>query len=296
MIDRIRALLTVIEEGSVNCAAARLRITQPALSRQMKALEHEVGGRLLERETRGFSPTALGHALLKAMKPLVESYDSAMAELRVQARGERSELRVGYLGSAAQSFLTPALAILRQSHPAARLKLHDLSPREQIAALRAGELDVALIGQEGSVAAKEFHSAKLCSLGVCAAIPDTDRLAAKKSITLKELRGRDFIGIDEREMPGRNRWITSLCRKAAFKPRFAAIVDGLTNVMSHVVSESAVTLVPAYFGKASHPGVVFVPVSDTSARWDFIVLWQKGATPPVARALVAALKEVAAKQ
>jgi hypothetical protein len=42
--------------------------------------------------------------------------------------------------------------------------------------------------------------------------------------------------------------------------------------------------------------VVFVPVSDTSARWDFIVLWQKGATPPVTRALVAALKEVAAKQ
>jgi DNA-binding transcriptional LysR family regulator len=155
---------------------------------------------------------------------------------------------------------------------------------------------VALIGQEGSVAAKEFHSAKLCSLGVCAAMPDTDRFASRKSITLKELKGRDFIGIDEREMPGRNRWITSLCRKAGFKPRFAAIVDGLTNVMSHVVSESAVTLVPAYFSKASHPGVVFVPVSDTSAHWDFIVLWQKGATPPVARALVAALKEVAAKQ
>ncbi len=296
MIDRIRALLTVIEEGSVNRAAVRLRITQPALSRQMQALENEIGGKLLERETSGVKPTGLGHALVKAMQPLVESYDSAMADLRRQARGERSELRVGYLGSAAQSFLTPALAMLRKSHPAARLKLHDMSPREQISALRTGELDVALIGQEGVVAAKEFHSAKLCSLGVCAAVADSDRLATKRSIALKDLKGRDFIGIDEDEMPGRNRWMTALCKAAAFRPRFEVVVDGITNVLSHVVSESGVTLVPAYFAKSSHPGVAFVPVSDPKARWDFIVLRQKGRASAAARALVSALQQVAVKQ
>lgn len=293
MIDRIRALLTVIEEGSVNRAAVRLRITQPALSRQMKALEHELGGRLLERETSGVKPTGLGHALVKAMQPLVKSYDSAMADVRRQARGERSELRVGYLSSAAQRFLTPALALLRKSHPTARLKLHDLSPRAQIIALRDGELDMALIGQEGAAAASEFHSAKLCSLGVCAAMSDNDRFSAKKSISLKDLKGRDFIGIDEDEMPGRNRWMAALCKTAGFKPRFIAVVDGLTNVMSHVVSESAVTLVPAYFAKSSHPGVAFVPVSDARAKWDFIVLWQKGSPSVAARALVSALKQVA---
>jgi len=293
MIDRIRALLTVIEEGSVNRAAVRLRITQPALSRQMKTLEHEVGGRLLERESSGVKPTGLGHALVKAMRPLVKNYDNVMSDLRRQARGERSELRVGYLGSAAQRFLTPALALLRKSYPATRLKLHDLSPREQIAALRSGELDVALIGQEGAAAAREFHSAKLCSLGVCAAMSDDDRLAAKKSITLNELEGRDFIGIDEDEMPGRNRWMTALRKTAGFKPRFVAVVDGLTNVMSHVVSESAVTLVPAYFTKSSHPGVTFVPIGDARAKWDFIVLWQKGGLSAAGRALVGTLKQVA---
>lgn len=292
MIDRIRALLTVIEEGSVNRAAVRLRITQPALSRQMKALENEVGGRLLERESSGVKPTGLGHALVKAMRPLVKSYDNVMSDLRRQARGERTELRVGYLGSAAQRFLTPALTLLRKSHPAARLKLHDLSPREQIAALRSGELDLALIGQEGAAAAREFHSAKLCSLGVCAAMADGDRLATKKSLAIKDLKGRDFIGIDEDEMPGRNRWMTSLCKTAGFKPRFVAVVDGLTHVMSHVLSESAVTMVPAYFAKSSHPGVAFVPVSDAKAKWDFIVLSQKGSASPAARALVDALKQV----
>ena len=292
MIDRIRALLAVIEEGSVNRAAVRLHITQPALSRQMQALENEVGGKLLERETSGVKPTGLGHALVKSMAPLVQSYDKAMADLRRQARGGRLELRVGYLVSAAPSVLTPALAKLRTSHPEVTLMLHDLSPREQIDGLRSGELDVALIGQEGAVAAKEFHSLKLQSLGICAALSAGDPLASRSSIAIKALESRPFIGIDDDQMPGRNRWITALCKTAGFKPRFAGIVDGITNVLSLVVSESAVTLLPDYFLRSSHPGITFVPIRDDKARWEFIVLWQKGRTSPPTRALLEALKSV----
>ena len=292
MIERLRAFFTAVAEGSVNRAAVRLRITQPALSRQMKALENEVGGKLLERETSGVKPTGLGHALIKAMHPVLDSYDAALAEVRRQSRGLRSELRVGYLISAAQPVLTPALARLRQSHPALKLKLHDMSPREQIDALRAGELDLALIGQEGAVAAREFYSRKLCSLGVCAALSDSDPLARRKSLALTDLRTHDFIGVDETEMPGRNRWITALCRTARFKPRFVAITDGITHVLSQVASESAVTLLPAYFRDFKHPGITFVPVSDPHARWDLLVLWQRGKPLPATRALLDALEAV----
>ncbi len=295
MIDRIRTLLTVINEGSVNRAAVRLRVTQPALSRQMQALEKEIGGKLLERETSGVKPTGLGHALVKSMRPLVADYDSAMAELRRQARGERSELRVGYLISAAQSVLTPALTRLRRVHPELQLRLHDLSPREQIDGLRAGELDVALIGQEGAVAAREFYSARLGSLGVCVAVADGGDLAAQTRVALKELKGRHFIGVDEEQMPGRNRWMSALCRTAGFKPRFSVVVDGITNVLSLVASENAVTLLPAYFQEFKHPGVLFVPIPDRRATWDFIVLWQRGKVPATTHALVHELKESAAR-
>ncbi len=292
MIDRIRAFFAVVEEGSVNRAAVRLRISQPALSRQMKSLEYDVGGKLLEREASGVKPTGLGHALMKAMRPVLDSYESALADLRRESRGLRSELRVGYLISAAQSVLTPALARLRKSYPELKLKLHDMSPKEQIDALRAGELDVALIGQEGAVAARDFYSQKICSLGVCVALSASDPLAVNKSISLKILKGRDFIGIDENQMPGRNRWMISLCRAAGFKPRFAVVTDGITNVLSQVVSESAVTLLPDYFRSFTHPGVVFVPLAGAKARWDFIVLWQRGKVPTSTAALVEALSLV----
>lgn len=293
MIDRVRALLTVIEEGSVNRAAVRLRITQPALSRQMKLLESEIGGKLLERETSGVKPTGLGHVVVKTMGPAIDLYEAALAEVRRQARGSRSELRVGFLISAAQSILSPAMERLRNSHPELKLKLHDLSPREQIDGLESGELDLALIGQEGAVAARDFHSLKLGSFGVCAALSSADPLASYDRITIKDLAGMDFIGVDEDQMPGRNRWINSLCRSAKFKPRIIATPDGITNVLSMVASESAVTLLPDYFKTATHPGVVFVPVVDPAARWEFIVLWQRGKVPASVTALVDALKEAA---
>lgn len=289
MLDRIRSLLTVLEEGSVNRAAARLRISQPALSRQMQSLENEVGGRLLERETSGVKPTGLCHALVKSMQPVLAAYDAALADVRRQARGTRSEIRVGYLISAAASVLTPALERLRKTYPDLKLTLRDLSPKEQIDALRMGELDVALIGQEGMVAARDFYSLKLCSFGVCAAFASHDARAVRRRVALKDLKGSDFIGVDEEQMPGRNRWITALCRSGGFKPRFVAIVDGITNVLSLVASESAVTLLPDYFRDFAHPGVKFVPVSDAKARWDFIVLWQRGAVPPSTRAFVESL-------
>ena len=65
MIERLRAYLAVVEEGSVNRAAVRLRISQSALSRQMQSLESEAGGRLLERGSSGVKPTGLGFLLLK---------------------------------------------------------------------------------------------------------------------------------------------------------------------------------------------------------------------------------------
>src|SRR5260221_12753730 len=82
MLAQIRSFLTVVEEGSLHRAAARLRISQPALSRQMQALEHELGGRLFERMATGVSPTAGGQALAKSMGPGRPPYQLAISDTR----------------------------------------------------------------------------------------------------------------------------------------------------------------------------------------------------------------------
>ena len=290
MLAQLRSFLAVIDEGSLNRAATRLRMSQPALSRQMQALENEIGGRLLERSATGVSLTDAGHAFAEKTRRLLADYDAAVAEARRLARGQKEELRIGYLASAAQKLLNPALATLRRIHPQVKIKLLDLSPGEQISALKRGEIDVAFIGQEGSIASRDFYTRKLATMRVLAVVPADHRLASRKEVRLTELEGERFIGSPEKEMPGRDRWITQLCRKAGgFKPKFVQEADSVTHMLSLITSEGAVTLVPGYMRDLPSAGVKMIPVSDAEAGWDFLVVWQRGRTAGPLQTLIEAL-------
>src|SRR4051812_30072814 len=113
MILQLRSFLAVIEEGSLHRAAKRLNLSQSALSRQMQALEHELGGKLLERSSTGVQPTSGGHALAAKMGTFLAGYDSALLEVRRLLQGESAQLRIGYLASVFEEYLGPALKVLR---------------------------------------------------------------------------------------------------------------------------------------------------------------------------------------
>ena len=136
MIERLRTFLTVLEEGSVNRASRRLGVPQPTLSRQIQALEAEVGGTLLERGSWGVRATDLGFKVREKMLPVIKAHDQAWAEVQASARGREAQLRVGYLGSTANRFLTGPLEHLRNEFPGLRLWLFDQTPVEQLEALR----------------------------------------------------------------------------------------------------------------------------------------------------------------
>jgi DNA-binding transcriptional LysR family regulator len=292
VLAQLRAFLIVMEEGSLNRAAIRLRISQSTLSRQMQALEADIGGALLERTTTGVRPTDAGHALASSVPRVLAEYDAVIAEARRLARGQRDLIRVGYLGSTAQMFLDPALSVMRRSHPGIKVKLLDLSPGEQIAALRKGEIDLALIGQEGVLLSTEFYTQKLITLPLMAVMPADHSLASKRQISLKELRDERFICAAEEDLPGHNRWISQLCRRAGFKPKFVQEAVSVSNMFTLVVSEGAVALVPSYLKHFPVAGVAMAKLLDKKATWDFLVVWQRGRTAKPLRELLDALAGV----
>src|SRR3569833_2405404 len=116
-----------------------MRVAQSTLTRQMQSLEQEIGGRMLERSHGGVALTAAGQALLGRGIPALANLEAALGEVRKLARGQTASLRIGYIMSAAPEYLGPALATVRAVHPEVKVKLIDLSPGEQIAALRRGE-------------------------------------------------------------------------------------------------------------------------------------------------------------
>ena len=296
MLEQIRSFLAVVEEGSLHRAAARLHISQPTLSRQMQALEHELGGRLLERMATGVSPTAGGQTLAKRMGAVLASYDLAVKDTRRALRGETDQVRIAYFPSV-QRYLTRALMEVRRSHPQTILKLMALLPGEQIIALRAGEIDIGITNECGELLAGEFYTRKLAEMGSYIALPEQHRLATQHRVRLSDLKGEFFISIDSQQVPGWDRRVEAYCKKyGKFRPKFCGPVQSVAQGFELIANENAVHILPAF--AASHhssPGVVILPLADADVTWKILVTWRRGRTGGALKTLLDALSEVTPK-
>ncbi len=256
----------------------------------MQALEHELGGKLLERSSTGVRPTSGGYALATKTAALLASYDSTMADVRHLVRGETEQLRIGYLASAFGEYLAPALEKVRQVHPRTKVKLLDLFPGEQITALRQGEIDIALTQEIGDLLGRDFYTRQLAVTESIVALPAGHPLALRKQAKIAELKNETFVTGTEERVPGYRRRLAQICRNCGrFRPKLIDNSGDLSSKLAMVANEDAVALLPAYMRHQAAPGVVIVPVADAGATWRLFVVWQRGKTGGALRALLDSL-------
>src|SRR5260221_5438462 len=147
------------------------------------------------------------------MGALLAYYDLALSETRRALRGETDQLRIAYLPSVAQQYLSGPLGEVRRSHPKTVLKLVDLFPGEQIIALRAGEIDIGITNDSGELLAGEFYTRKLAEIGSYIALPEQHRLATQDRVRLSDLRGEFFVRGHSRKVPGIDRGSEAACNR-----------------------------------------------------------------------------------
>ena len=143
----LRYFVTAAEEKNVSRAAVRLHISQPAVSRQIKDLEEELGVQLFKRLRDGLELTdAVFRALVHAREILDQA--AVMQEAMTPFRGSSTPatFSVGYIPTVLPGFLARALRIVHQQHDGLRIQIVEMMPREQVEALREGRLDLALLG------------------------------------------------------------------------------------------------------------------------------------------------------
>jgi DNA-binding transcriptional LysR family regulator len=292
VLAKLPLFLTVVEEGSLRRAAERLRISQSAITRQLQALERDLGGRILERTSAGVRPTTGGHALAEKAGALLANYDATMAEVRRLVRGESDRLRIGYVASAVQEYLGPALAALRRTHPKVKVKMLDLTPGEQITALRRGEIDLALTHHGASLLSRDFYTRKLTSVPSLVVLPANHPLASKKQVSISQLKNESFVGGPDTVVPGYHQKIIQFCRQfGKFRPRFVSIglPASLAEGLALAANEDAISLQPTFISHLRIPNVVMVPISENGATWDLFVVWQRGKTAGALAALLSTL-------
>ncbi|WP_411082368.1 LysR family transcriptional regulator [Streptomyces sp. cmx-18-6] len=141
---RLAALVAVAETGSITRAAAHLGYTAPALSQQLAKLEREAGATLLVRHHRGARLTAAGELLAGRARRALDELDQARHELAQLAELSGGRLRVGTFTTAGVHLLPPVLSAFRRAHPDVELAVTEYEPPGGVAAVAAGEVDLAL--------------------------------------------------------------------------------------------------------------------------------------------------------
>jgi DNA-binding transcriptional LysR family regulator len=292
MLEKLRLFLVVLEEGSLRRAADRLRISQSAITRQMQSLELDLGGRVLERTSAGVSPTNGGQVLAERAKTLLADYDSTMAEVRRLNRGESERLRIGYIASAVQEYLGPALVVLRRAYPRLKVEMLDQTPGEMIIALRQGKIDLALTLHGVDLLSRDFYARKLATVRSLVALPFSHRLATERQVSLSQLKGETFVRGSDDVVPGYTQKIIRFCRKyGGFRPRLTTIdqANGLVESLALAANEEAISIQPAFISHLKVPNVLMVPIADAGATWDLFIVWQQG---KIASPLRTLLKEL----
>lgn len=279
-LRHLRYFVTVAEELNISRAAARLRISQPAVSRQLRDLEQELGVELLHRGNSKLKLTDAGEAFLAHARDLLRRSNNAATEMaRFRPKAKR-QFTVGYLAPILAT-LTPALRTFGQKHPEVEVVLREMAPADQVKALRAGHIDLALPGNTCPELANEFELVELEHIPFEVVLPDHHLLALRKRIALAELKDDPFIGFDESRFPGRNEVICQACQQAGFTPRLVHRVESLSALLAKVAAGDGVTLTPREVGQLPHPGAVLVPLKPPVPSVISAAVFRKGETKPL---------------
>src|SRR5436189_1564828 len=199
-LRHLRYFIGVAEEENVSRAALKLHVSQPALSRQIRDLEDELGFLLLERSAKSVRLTDAGRACLIEARAVLQRADDAVKAARAVADGA-SELHVGYAPSLTARLLPATLRAFQSESPRRRVRLHDLSTEEMLAGLREDELQLAFVARPTSAMLRGLRFEELTRDPVCLAVAVNHPLARRRTVTLADAAREPLIVYSRKEYP-----------------------------------------------------------------------------------------------
>ncbi|MET8680843.1 LysR family transcriptional regulator [Streptomyces sp. NPDC004647] len=245
----LRVLRAVAATGSFSAAARELGCTQPAVSQQMKALEHSTGTPLLVRAGREMRLTQAGQALVRHAAAILAGLTAAEEEVAAIAGLRAGRVRLVSFPSGSSTLVPTALAEMRAAHPGTRVSLAEAEPPESVEMLRAGDCEIALAFRYPEVrgadpaAAAEWEGLVVRPLltdRLIGVVPEGHGFAAAERVDIAELAEESWIA----GCPRCRRHLVEVCEKAGFTPRIDFATDDYPAVIGLVGAGLGVAVLP----------------------------------------------------
>ncbi|RLU85798.1 LysR family transcriptional regulator [Streptomyces griseocarneus] len=245
-LRHLKALVAIADEGTVTAAAARLCLTQPALSRTLAQLEQRVGVRLVDRSPRRLALTPAGSTLLEHGRAILAHLDAALADTTAVSR----PLRLGYNCAVLGQQTVPLLRSWRRDHPHVPLELRRMDNRT--AGLATREVDLAILRVRP--ADPRIEAEALYLEDRVAALPDDHPLAARGAVTLAELHAETLAVCPETGTADAEPW-----------PARTVEVRDVDEWLTVIAAGQAIGLAAAGTREShAHPGVRYVTLTDAA--------------------------------
>jgi DNA-binding transcriptional LysR family regulator len=274
----LQALVAVAEESSVSAAAARLRVAQPSLSRQLRLLERRLGLRLFERAGRRLRVTVAAEPVVAAARQALAAADEVIGAAHRAAEGRTGRLAIAVRTGSSPLLLIDVLAAFRRRHPEVETSITELTDDQLGHGLREGRLDVALVR---IAAPDDLPHQVLVQEPLFLVVPSHHRLARADRARIGDLAGERVVFYGRAVQPVAHDWLTRQLRAAGLStvPQEAT----LPNILATVAAGLAVSvLVSAYASILRLPGIRFVPLDGLTV--DLIMVWGPGPESPALRA------------
>jgi DNA-binding transcriptional LysR family regulator len=263
-LRHLRYFQAVAEAQNFTKAAALLHVAQPALSRQVRHLEDELGVHLLKRTSRGVTLTAGGKLFLEEAHAVLKHAAESMEKVRALARGHDRELHIGYAPSVTIEILPPALTAFQKALPRVNVLLHDLSSREIAKGLLNGTLELALMPEASSLQIAGIQYEPLLNYPLCVALPQGHPLARLKSISVEKLAAEPLVGLRSRDYPEYSHIRERVFSSLDIKPHVAVECDSGNSVITAVQAGRGIAFTPWVFKELTGKRLIYRPLTGTT--------------------------------
>jgi DNA-binding transcriptional LysR family regulator len=292
-LRHLRYFVAIGEEQHYGRAARRLRVAQPALSRQIQDLEEELGFKLFERLPRGVKLSTAGKLFLEDARRILQELSEAAVRADRVARGRSGTLRVGFAENASWHGVVPdSFRRFREQRPEAELQLQPAPSLAQLEAIRSGRLDAGFVNFMPKADA-ELDQLPVVINHIDLAVPKRHPLTKIKKLRLRDLTDAPFVWFPRRDSPAFYDRLMHECYRGGLKsPRI--VQEGLNEatILSLVSTGLGVGWVLGTARWRCPESVVILSVVDLNMPLTLALAWRRDNASPLLENFIADLRRL----